>query len=614
MDASELTTMRRIIAAYYDLIVEGPTGPPGPAGGYTGPTGQKGDQGFPFNVRGQGPTGTGQSGPVYTRDYYDAQQAGFAFLDTTNGVLYVKNTNTSGDWSPGIPFGRGETGATGTAGPTGTGSIGPTGETGNTGPDGPTGPTGRTGPTGVTGPTGRPGILGPTGPLGTGPTGPTGTIGATGVTGATGRTGPRGARGIAGVGSTGPTGPMPNSPPSYNFARLANNVVVTQTSPATAQTIITFTLPSAGTWDVLYSMRAQGASPFAGEVGLWDSADNQLLDSEILASYLTSSDGSGAGTGTGRYFITTTGAATYTMRAWASTGSFTVYGTADGNGVSSVSWVQLTGGYVGATGAAGSTGPTGPSTPIAPMSYVQNTPSQVVIANGTAPPANITSVTITTTGNPVQITFVSDANFTTGNAWARLQLYRDSTAISQIVQAEPGSENNLNSPTTLTYVDSPVAGTYTYYCKIVSVEYNGGNINFGEASGPTMYAIELAGPKGPTGSSRQTVKTKLLNRVAGPYTNWTSSFTTSYGGNLEVRANFSGYATTTTGKRTYTLKRDGAVIDSASFFFNNLSVHHTMPELCAILSNETGAHTYSVDCSALSTDIQDSCMIVLTEY
>jgi len=715
MDASELTTMRRIIASYYDLIVEGPTGPAGPAGGYTGPTGQKGDQGYPFNVRGQGPTGTGQSGPVYTRDYYDAQPSGFAFLDTTNGVLYVKNTNTSGDWSTGIPFGQGETGPTGRAGPTGAGIAGPTGPTGYVGVDGQTGPTGRTGPTGVTGPTGRPGVLGPTGPLGTGPTGPTGP-GATGVTGSTGPTGQRGFTGPTGFGSTGPTGPMPNSPPSYNFARLANNAIVTQTSPATAQTLITFTLPSAGTWDVLYSMRAQGASPFAGEVGLWDSAGNQLLDSEILASYLTSSDGSGAGTGTGRYFITTTDAATYTMRAWASTGSFTVYGTADGNGASSVSWVQLTGGYVGATGAAGNTGPTGaagtagaagttgatgpsgptgatgssgstgstgttgstgstgptgqtgstgttgptgpgnvlasymrgsraagqsvsssPTTiiftqtdassgsdislnqgtgqitlqanktyrliasvpnfvssganprpsfgwyneisstqigslqtfysatdnasnggsgtlaehiftpnvqtvvsfrylagtnisqlggnsdfqtansypwfeiitiagyspvsaaPVAPMSYVQTTPAQVVIANGTATPATITSITITTTGNPVQVTFVSDANFTVGSAWARVQLYRDSTAIGQIVQAEPGSENNLNSPTTLTYIDSQPAGTYTYYCKIVGVGYNGSNINFGEASGPTMYAIELAGPLGPTG-------------------------------------------------------------------------------------------------------------------
>jgi hypothetical protein len=185
MDASELTIMRRIIASYYDLIVEGPTGPAGPAGGYTGPTGQKGDQGYPFNVRGQGPTGTGQAGPVYTRDYYDAQSAGFAFLDTTNGVLYVKNTNTAGDWSSGIQFGRGETGPTGTFGPTGTGSTGPTGTTGPTGSDGQTGPTGRTGPTGVTGPTGRPGILGPTGPPGAGPTGPVG-VGATGPTGPTG--------------------------------------------------------------------------------------------------------------------------------------------------------------------------------------------------------------------------------------------------------------------------------------------------------------------------------------------------------------------------------------------------------------------------------------------
>ncbi len=227
MDASELTTMRRIIAAYYDLIVEGPTGPPGPAGGYTGPTGEKGDQGYPFNVRGQGPTGTGQSGPVYTRDYYDAQQAGFAFLDTTNGVLYVKNTNTAGDWSTGIMFGRGETGPTGSVGPTGAGSTGPTGPTGYIGIDGPTGPTGRTGPTGVTGPTGRPGILGPTGPPGVGPTGPTGS-GVTGPTGAVGTPGSTGPTGPVGAGVTGPTGPTGAAPSMYLLEAYAS---VTYTMP-----------------------------------------------------------------------------------------------------------------------------------------------------------------------------------------------------------------------------------------------------------------------------------------------------------------------------------------------------------------------------------------------
>lgn len=28
----------------------------------------------------------------------------FSFLDTTTGMLYIKNSATSGDWSDGIPF------------------------------------------------------------------------------------------------------------------------------------------------------------------------------------------------------------------------------------------------------------------------------------------------------------------------------------------------------------------------------------------------------------------------------------------------------------------------------------------------------------------------------
>lgn len=127
----------------------GPTGATGPTGttgatgdtGTTGPTGLQGpsgDPGTPFLVSAQGPTGTGAVVPPYTRDHYDDEPIGFSFLDTTNGVLYIKNTGASGDWSAGIPFGRGPTGDTG-----------PTGETGATGATGASstepGPTGATG-------------------------------------------------------------------------------------------------------------------------------------------------------------------------------------------------------------------------------------------------------------------------------------------------------------------------------------------------------------------------------------------------------------------------------------------------------------------------------------
>jgi hypothetical protein len=66
-----------------------------------------------------------------------------------------------------------------------------------------------------------------------------------------------------------------------------------------------------------------------------------------------------SGTGSARTIITTTGSATYTLRAFASTGSF--FALSDSNGRTGVVWVQLTGGYIGATGPSGSTGSIGPT-------------------------------------------------------------------------------------------------------------------------------------------------------------------------------------------------------------------------------------------------------------
>lgn len=58
--------------------------------------------------------------------------------------------------------------------------------------------------------------------------------------------------------------------------------------------------------------------------------------------YLTTSGSSVASTGTGSIILTTVGAATYTMRGFANTGSFSTSN--DGNGRTGVVWFQLTGG------------------------------------------------------------------------------------------------------------------------------------------------------------------------------------------------------------------------------------------------------------------------------
>lgn len=128
-------------------VVTGLTGPQGPTGP-TGPAGPQGPQGV------QGPKGdTGASFDADARDLfanrnlYNLQPKGFSFLAIDTGFLYFKQSNTSGDWSAGKEFGKGETGATGPAGPTG--PTGPQGLQGIQGVAGPTGPAGADGADGV---------------------------------------------------------------------------------------------------------------------------------------------------------------------------------------------------------------------------------------------------------------------------------------------------------------------------------------------------------------------------------------------------------------------------------------------------------------------------------
>src|SRR6185437_1656572 len=70
--------------------------------------GEKGDQG-PQGV--QGTTGQGiaynASGTFAQRSTYDGQTQGFAYLETDVSpfVLFVKNSNTTADWSSGNPIG-----------------------------------------------------------------------------------------------------------------------------------------------------------------------------------------------------------------------------------------------------------------------------------------------------------------------------------------------------------------------------------------------------------------------------------------------------------------------------------------------------------------------------
>jgi hypothetical protein len=114
---------------------------------------------------------------------------------------------------------------------------------------------------------------------------------------------------------------------------LGSSVAVNSATPVD---VLSFTLPSAGTWEIIYFLRAQGAAGFAGEFGLYDPSGTIVPNSEILAAF-----GENASTGTGVVRIMTTGAATYKLKAWASTGTFGVY--SEFNGRTGATWKKISG-------------------------------------------------------------------------------------------------------------------------------------------------------------------------------------------------------------------------------------------------------------------------------
>ena len=69
------------------------------------PQGLKGDKGDAFTVN--------ATGTFAQRVNYNTQPTGFSFLATDTSMIYFKNSATSGDWSAGSAFGKGDKGDTG---------------------------------------------------------------------------------------------------------------------------------------------------------------------------------------------------------------------------------------------------------------------------------------------------------------------------------------------------------------------------------------------------------------------------------------------------------------------------------------------------------------------
>jgi hypothetical protein len=133
------------------IPARGPQGIPGEKGdtgekgekGDTGPQGPQGERGAAFRID--------ATGLLSERSGYDAEAKDFSFLATDDGNVYIKQSDSSGDWSNAIPF-KGDKGEKGDKGDKGdTGPVGQQGAKGDKGDKGDTGDTGATGADGKDG-------------------------------------------------------------------------------------------------------------------------------------------------------------------------------------------------------------------------------------------------------------------------------------------------------------------------------------------------------------------------------------------------------------------------------------------------------------------------------
>jgi len=129
------------------------------------------------------------------------------------------------------------------------------------------------------------------------------------------------------------------------------------------------------------------------------------------------------------------------------------------------------------------------------LNYVQ------VLGNTASPPSvsaggTILSLTITTTGGPVELVGSGDANNTSAAFWGTVQWYRGASALGNQQFFESSSANE-NQSVTQVFIDNPAAGTYTYYWKMPR---SSATITWGEGTtAPVISAKELQGIQGPTG-------------------------------------------------------------------------------------------------------------------
>ena len=581
----------------------------------------------------------------------DGESIRSAFNKINDNFASFRNGYSGSQGLVGYTGSQGDTGYVGSAST----EVGYTGSQGDDGLQGITGFTGSQGNIGFTGSRGSTGFTGSNGSVGfTGSIGPQGYTGDMGDQGATGYTGSHGSDGF--TGSQGTTGYV-GSRGSTGFTGSKGDIGNTGNAGFTGSTGYT------GSTGDIGSQGYTGSHGYIGSKG--DIGSTGYVGSKGDLGY----DGSRGFTGSKGDvgYAGSTGSNGYTGSK-GDTGYIGSHGYTGSQGA----------GYTGSAGSTGFTGSTGPASTVGNLNYVQN--SQ---ASGTSMPSSpslpftvISAPAITTNGSPVQIIVTGDANPLINGAFCLMRLYRGTTAIGQIVQAE-STTSNVNVPYSIQFVDAVAAGTYTYSMKVTN---NSGGFNFGEATGPVITVTELqnvigaigytgsggtgytgstgnigydgsrgftgsagtngtigyngsvgyTGSKGDTGyagsqglSGQGLINQNLiLNNVAAAttytavaVTEWSASYTGT-GGQLLVKADIIVWVNGSTGTRNWYLKKNGTTVATGSFFFNSSNVHTTMPTIQYIdTTGSTTAATWSITLgTGLTADVNDRCTITVTEY
>jgi hypothetical protein len=140
--------------------------------------------------------------------------------------------------------------------------------------------------------------------------------------------------------------PVVNTIAENGSLNLTSNVAIAggNTSAATGVTVLTFTLPTDGTWDVTSVVKGQIPVGANSNIisGIFDSSNTLVPGSDVIIGMATTTAGI-QDTGTANVIIYTTASATYTIKAW-NTFGFGGSVNATPNGTTGVRWKKIAGG------------------------------------------------------------------------------------------------------------------------------------------------------------------------------------------------------------------------------------------------------------------------------